>query len=68
MVSIGCLTLDCNLILHLTVWMTEITSYSLDLIYGLGASASTSKNNGCMLMCTGMCMMDQLGDDVDEES
>ena len=24
--------LDCNLILHLTAWMTEISNYPLDLI------------------------------------
>jgi hypothetical protein len=65
--------LDCNLILHLTAWMTEISNYPLDLINDslwqrslsdevneLGASASASKNNGCIVHAV-ECMMHQLG-------
>ena len=64
--------LDCNLILHLTAWMTEISNYPLDLINDsvwqrslsdevneLGASASASKNNGCIVQAV-ECMMHQL--------
>jgi len=65
--------LHCNLILHLTAWMTKISNYPLDLINDslwqrslsdevneLGASASASKNNGCIVHAV-ECTMHQLG-------